>query len=442
MVAELTRQWEEQGCGLAICYTWCDWINSTDFITYLRNTNTTTTSIINSNTAAEADEGGKALGGDGCFGLERESEEKEEGRLIALVRYDHSRQITLFQQRMHRCSICFEEQRGDLFMRLDCNHTFCRSCLAHQAKLHVTEGTIEKVKCPEPGCGEALGAHLLKRLLSEELYERWDTLILAKALDAMSDAAYCPRCGTLSLEDTEENCADCPKCFYVFCTLCCEGRHPGVQCVSAETRLEMLRKKAEGGGAAAVAELRRKENDVMSLAEIEKSTKPCPSCGMAIQRSEGCNKMVCGNCSAAFCYKCGKQIAGYDHYKAGGGCVLFDEAEILRWERRWEEQVGGHAAAAFRNDYLLEFGEGGEGGGAHNFINRRNVVGGDGGGGNAPPQIANCPCCGQPNYKFARNNHMQCWSCTRYFCAVCRLVLQRRGSGRTHFGPSGCPQHS
>jgi len=463
--SEILKLWD---LSMPVIWTWADWLQNSlmQFLTQLSKeqipgySNSCSYHILevdaqsnNGTNCIGTDDGGNdasAVANEDSSTLHLD-EPSIEGRLIALLQYSVARESQLFRQNMHTCSICFEEQRGTQFLRLDCRHVFCTSCILEQANIHIREGTLDALKCPEPGCNEPLAAHLLHQILEPEIFERWETLTLQRALDQMSDAAYCPRCNTLSLEDLSDNCADCPKCFFVFCTLCNEGRHPGVQCVSAETRLAMLRRKAEGAGSAAVAELRKKEHEMMSLATIEKSSKPCPACGMAIQRSEGCNKMVCGNCNAFFCYKCGKQISGYDHYKAGvGECVLFDEAEILRWERRWQEQAGAHAAAAFRNDYLLEFG--GDNGqdenqfGANENINRRGGNrGGNGGGGGgdrvAPLPMSNCPSCGQPNYRFARNNHLHCWSCTRHFCAVCRTVLQRRGGGN-HFGPKGCPQHS
>jgi len=347
-----------------------------------------------------------------------------ESRLLALLQYSAARDLQIFQSRMHTCSICFEDQPGSRFVRLDCGHrTFCCDCLGQQALVLVESGELDALKCPDTSCRAPIDAHILRRLLDPSVFERWESLTLQRALETMSDAAYCPRCGMLCLEDPTDNCADCPKCFFIFCTLCNEARHPGVECVSAETRLAMLRQKAQGGGAAAVEELLRREHEFLSLAEIEKTSKRCPACGMAVQRSEGCNKMSCANCGSFFCWKCGKQISGYDHFKAGGDCSLFDESEILRWERHWEQLVGFHEAAQLRNDFFME-----------------RMVGDDQRQAPMVPAV-HCPSCGQPNYKLFGNNHMHCWSCTRHFCALCRVVLQRRRGG-AHFGPNGCRQHS
>lgn len=120
----------------------------------------------------------------------------------------------------------------------------------------------------------------------------------------------------------------------------------GTNCVSAETKLAMLRRKMEGGGRAALEDLRRQEQELLSVAQIEarraaaagwtvaclaqrsrlpphappgcqqpenlpglsfwssplqKMAKRCPKCGMATQKSEGCNKMSCGGCGAYWC---------------------------------------------------------------------------------------------------------------------------------------------
>eukprot|EP00889_Picochlorum_renovo_P003171 jgi/Picre1/30201/NNA_005570.t1 len=255
-----------------------------------------------------------------------------------LLQYTSARENDLFADGMHTCSICYEEL---------------------------------------PGSRDMLEPHEVQILVDTDMFERWQDITLNKFLSAMPDAAYCPRCSSVSIEDTEDNSADCPKCFFVFCTLCEEGRHPGIECVGPETKLEILRKKAAGGGRSAVADLRRKEQEYQNLIEIRKTSKSCPACGMAIHKVQGCNKMICANCGCFFCYKCGADISdvGYDHYKDGKNCVLFDHQEILRWERQWE-LMGGREQPA---EAAL------------------------------PPPLQHhtrtyCPNCGQCNFRIAENN--------------------------------------
>ena len=82
--------------------------------------------------------------------------------------------------------------------------------------------------------------------------------------------------------------------------------------MSSETKLAMLRRKMEGGSRAAVEDLRRQEQDLLSMAQIEASQwRGCwlvvwPAClpcllafliGMAV----GVGKRVCGMCSCGRC---------------------------------------------------------------------------------------------------------------------------------------------
>lgn len=73
-------------------------------------------------------------------------------------------------------------------------------------------------------------------------------------------------------------------------------------------------------------------NEIRSVKEILSNSKQCPSCKMAISRTDGCNKMVCGQCGQYFCYLCGKAISGYEHFRGDGACQLFPEETIIQWE--------------------------------------------------------------------------------------------------------------
>jgi hypothetical protein len=442
--AELAALWRDQGAGLPVAFAWAEWLRAEA----LPRLGAAEALVLEPGAgAAGSASGASFVDGDG------DKDEDEAGGgfagaadalLFALARYSAARADALFQRELHRCSVCLEPRAGSRFPRLDCGHAAaCADCLGAQAALHAREGSLDALRCPAPGCAAPLPEHALRALLPPPLFARWEQLALQRALDTMSDCSYCPRCATPALEDADDHCASCSKCLFVFCALCLEGRHPGAACVSDATKVEMLRRKAAGGGAAAVAELRRREHELLSAAEVARSTVRCPSCGASVQRAEGCNKMVC-LCGTAFCYRCGAGGISYDHFGAEG-CHLFDADEIARWERRWGAgpQLGG--------------GGGGGGGGAEDGDGdaglQQALLDGAGGAAGSPEgaparrrrrqrpwflDFPRCPRCGCVHER-RELNLIVCGMCSRHFCAACAAPLERRH--RDHFGAGRCPMH-
>lgn len=332
--------------------------------------------------------------------------------IMHILRYDAAEKYHAFQQGSWSCGICFEEYPGKECVQasLQCGHTYCRDCMGQHCGLHVKEGTLEHLRCPQPDCKEPLDRQMVGSVLSDEQKARLEAVELERTLNLMMDAVYCPRCSTISIED-EDNCAQCSKCFYAFCSLCNESWHPGTKCLDAESKLELMRQRMMGTKSGE-REFRKREAELQNLAHIQKNCKQCPSCGMAIERSEGCNHMICTSCGGHFCYKCNQQIEGYKHYW-NNNCILFDLDEIERWEA-----MMGHRMEGVREEQQQD---------AQPAVR--------------PEMACRCPRCGRINYKEGNNNNIKC-PCKANFCYLCMELLIGRGASGRHFGPNRCKQHS
>ncbi|CAM9693100.1 unnamed protein product [Discosporangium mesarthrocarpum] len=194
----------------------------------------------------ESDSGGR---GSVCLG---EAEVDLEEVLRGLMAYDRDMDQRVFDKSTQLCPICFDEQPGKSFERLyPCKHAFCLECVGHYCQMHIKDGTVQMLTCPEPSCKETLHPAVVKRAVGDEEYDRWDRLTLLKTLDALADIVYCPRptCQAPVIED-EGNVGQCPKCFYVFCSLCRESYHPGEAwdpCVLLSMRCGLGAGKCLGG---------------------------------------------------------------------------------------------------------------------------------------------------------------------------------------------------
>lgn len=381
--------WEEQH-GMEVIYQWVQWLQSSS-LSYLGFDNEIVLS-----------KGGLTSVEDGGDKRACPDNAAPDVTIPRIIRYNDDKRHEAFLHAIHDCMICFSEFPGVDFIKLPCHHFFCQKCMQTYCKMHVKEGTVVKLLCPDTKCQGIVPPNILKRLLGKDEFERWEGLLLQRTLDAMADVVYCPRCQTACLEDAGDE-AVCSGCLFSFCTLCRERRHVGVECLSPEEKLLILEKRQKSG--LVNGDIQKIMDEVRSVKEILKDAKQCPRCKIAISKTEGCNKMTCWNCGRFFCYQCNAAISGYDHFK--GDCVVFDQEELDRWElenRNQRQAVAQAHADMFEGEYAYP-----------------------------------CPTCRQPTPKIGNNNHLFCWACQRHFCALCRKHVHKTSE---HFGPKGCKQHT
>ncbi|KAF0892231.1 hypothetical protein E2562_014821 [Oryza meyeriana var. granulata] len=381
--------WEEQK-GMEVTYQWAQWLQSSS----LSHLGFAKEIVLSSDLACDHDRGDK-----------RSLSHNAPPDVIIprMMRCNDDKCHEAFLHAIHDCMICFSEFPGTDFIKLPCHHFFCSKCMQTYCKMHVKEGTVVKLLCPDTKCGCVVPPNILKRLLGEEEFERWEGLLLRRTLDSMSDVVYCPRCETGCLEDAD-NEAVCSSCLFSFCTLCRDRRHVGEKCMLPEEKLLILEKRQEAGKLQ--GDQHKFLDELRSIKAIMKDSKMCPRCKMAIYKIEGCNKMSCCNCGQYFCYQCNSAIDGYEHFR--GSCVLFPQEELVRWEMQMNPRAQRQAVAQVQAEMFRQY---------------------------AHP----CPTCRQPCPKVGNNNHVFCWACQKHFCALCRKTVHKTSQ---HFGPKGCKQHT
>uniref|UniRef100_A0ACD5V219 Uncharacterized protein n=1 Tax=Avena sativa TaxID=4498 RepID=A0ACD5V219_AVESA len=317
-----------------------------------------------------------------------------------LISYNEEQCHETFLHGLHVCTICLRECTGIDFIELPCRHYFRGRCMETYSKMHVKEGSVLKLVCPDEKCDGFVPPNLLKRLLGEADFERWERLILQKTLDLMADVAYCPRCETPCLED--DDTAQCSNCHFSFCTRCRGRRHIGAKCITPEEKLLSLqeREKVPNLSKGNTGHKVNVANEIFSIKEILRSCVACPHCGVAISRASGCNHILCRNCDKSFCYSCGKAV-NQDHTS--------EQCKIDREKLRVKVEVND-VMKKMQKDLRLTLSR-------------------------AHP----CSNCHQPNFKVGNNNHIFCGTCQVHYCALCQKRVYK---STEHYGPRGCKQHT
>lgn len=111
-----------------------------------------------------------------------------------MIEHNDAKNLQLFESGQFDCAICFDELPGSKCMKfLLCGHVYCLDCVAGFFNASIAEGKVKDIKCPDMSCDKHAQPHEIRRAVADDVYERYERLLLQQALDEMNDISYCPR---------------------------------------------------------------------------------------------------------------------------------------------------------------------------------------------------------------------------------------------------------
>ncbi|CAF0748398.1 unnamed protein product [Rotaria sordida] len=205
---------------------------------------------------------------------------------------------------LSECTICCELKR--LQKRTCCNFYVCSTCLNIYVEQQIKQGII-RIQCPNRQCHIYMHRdEIHKRCISPELRHKFTRILIDN--NRLINIKTCPRCSNIHEIDVEicrsmkraPTKVQCVECNLIWCFQCHSPWHDGIQCKEFRRGDRMLKKWAR------------------EVHYGQHNAQQCPCCKVYIQRTKGCDHIVCLRCKTEFCYKCGDRFRDIkfigDHY--------------------------------------------------------------------------------------------------------------------------------
>lgn len=184
-----------------------------------------------------------------------------------------------------------------------CHHEpqICHDCFESWMKSMISQGQVNSIPCPDSSCGEELEQRDVERALDSETgretREKYIKLRLRGYLSSLPNFTWClrPGCDSGQIHDGETGpIMTCVSCGFKTCAEHQVPWHEGMSCHGYDLRFSRT----------------RTEEILYKILVKFISMKDCPNCGVAIQKSDGCDHMRCSACKAEFCYRCQRDYEG------------------------------------------------------------------------------------------------------------------------------------
>jgi E3 ubiquitin-protein ligase RNF14 len=304
-----------------------------------------------------------------------------------------------------------EKSGRDCLQFETCYHYACLSCLNSYANEYLSNIQQKKqINCYE--CDSSLFLSELRRIFSDDkLLLKYQQHLLEQTVDMV----WCPRCHhsiiCIPSESTSGNhlsFVECLHCHFTFCRRCQESWHPQIRCPKEKIIENIIQNHDQNQTRLNKNEIQKLLLEIENIQVIEQCSKPCPSCGVRIEKNGGCQHMNCRQCRIHFCWVCGWYASSYGPHPCE--------------QKPAKPQASLPSDMSEKIDQIL-FHENGKK--VENVIAKR-------------VQICPRENCRQAHVKIETNNMLMCEKCGNSFCFLCGEAIY----GKFHFSEYGCKENT
>lgn len=191
------------------------------------------------------------------------------------------------------CPVCMCEVTDGV--TLGCGHEYCGQCLDHLLQ----SVSSFPLTCMGDQCQVPLSLGFMKtRLGSSAMDQLLDHAAETYIKQHPEDYRFCPTtdCAHIYQPGPEGSVLQCKGCLMHICPACAVEAHPGFTCAE---------RRAESDPNERAYRKWKEQNDI----------RPCPRCGVDIQKANGCNHMKCVACWTHICWECMGVFKANDIYE-------------------------------------------------------------------------------------------------------------------------------
>ncbi|KAF1913792.1 hypothetical protein BDU57DRAFT_456246 [Ampelomyces quisqualis] len=189
------------------------------------------------------------------------------------------------------CIICTDTRSSHHFPDVpptaQCTHdsNVCRRCLRAWIKTSLSTKIWTELSCPI--CAAQLQHADVRALAAKEVFRRrYDKLTTKAHHESTPDWRWCLArgCSAGQVHTAHTLRFRCKSCRKTHCVACGVAWHRGETCAQHQDRY--------------------KAQDAASRRVVAQTTKKCPGCACCIEKSFGCDHMLCSRCRLEFCWQC------------------------------------------------------------------------------------------------------------------------------------------